>query len=879
MSTIRKTLALKIDGEEVTVPEGTRIMEAARKLGIDIPHYCYHPSLSIAGSCRLCVVEIEGMPKLALACETRVMDGMVVRTDSPKVEQARKGILELFLINHPLDCPVCDRGGECMLQRYAMDHGAPDCRTTEPRNRFRKPQFDALIDIERNRCVLCSRCVRFMEEIAGEHALGVFGRGDRAHIGTFENRPIQNLFSGMVIDFCPVGTLTSKPFRFRARTWELQQVQSSCVYCSSGCATTLWMRAGRIYRVTPPTYPHEINFQLDYDSRAVICNQGRFGNDFVNTDQRLKKPRVKRNGRMIQTEWDEALEDVAQRLDTIRAAHGPESIGFIASSRATCEEMYLLQRLARNVVGTNNVDWRVGLADATAAEAFSLAFGSSTGQIDEPDRYDVILVVNADLMAQAPVTALKLKEAARTGLANVFVLDHRLDDWLSRYAQGVLHYSIENGDRVLHALEDRTAMGLRPLLLRGQDDVPALIEALQKATTGLIVYGLDGCSGLLADRLVRRIARLARALGDGWETMPVVPERNAAGAFLTGCQPDRLPGHWIDSETQRSRIKEAWGASPPEPAGLSAPAMFEAARKGRLHALYVLGAGDFLGIPWLDAILSALDNLDLLVVHDVFESPVSERADVVLPGAFFFEKEGTLVDSSGTPGRLSKGWNRPHGIQDDAAVLDVLARKLGTTFGYTDVGAVFEEMMVLINPICPAKAGDLCATTEGDQSPIRCHNMPRERARLQEGKFYTICSTYVPTCRLVAGTHPRPIGDVETKPAGGPDESDSLRVIWSRVLRGNDAFGDRSDTMAPLRGEPWIEMHPDDAEKLGLQEGDMTAVGGGPSAMGRLRLSRNIAPGLVYVPQNWAGLRLGAPPDKLPEAVIVPMAFDVGELM
>ncbi|KPL10436.1 hypothetical protein AMJ85_05720, partial [candidate division BRC1 bacterium SM23_51] len=259
-------MTLTIDGQQVTAADGTRVIEAAKKLGIDIPHYCYHPSLSVAGSCRLCLVEVEGMPNLALACDTKVHEGMIVRTNTAKVAHARQDMLEFLLLNHPLDCPVCDRGGECILQWYAMDYGSASTRTTEPRRRFRKPRFDPLIELERNRCILCSRCVRFLDEIAGEHVLGVFQRGNRAHIGTFEDRPIRTIFSGMIIDYCPVGSLTSKPFRFKARAWELQQVQSTCPYCAAGCPVTLWMRGGAIHRVTSPTRPgpeNRINFHLD----------------------------------------------------------------------------------------------------------------------------------------------------------------------------------------------------------------------------------------------------------------------------------------------------------------------------------------------------------------------------------------------------------------------------------------------------------------------------------------------------------------------------------------------------------------------------------------------------------------------------------------
>ncbi|MBM3334540.1 molybdopterin-dependent oxidoreductase, partial [Candidatus Sumerlaeota bacterium] len=792
---IARNVTLTIDGRRATVPQATRVITAAKTVGIEIPHFCYHPSLSIAGSCRMCLVEIEGMPKLALACDTEVREGMVVRTDTPNVAEARLGVLEFLLLNHPLDCPICDRGGECMLHRYTMDYGPGHTRTIEPRLRFRKPQLDPLLDLERNRCVLCTRCVRFMEEIAGDHAVGVFERGDRAYIATSQNRPIRNIFSGMIVDLCPVGTWTSKPFRFKARAWELQQAQSACPMCSSACRVTLWMRGGKILRVTPPTRPEwKAYFQIPYDGAAVVCNQGRFGCDFANRTDRLRQPRVRvdRAEELRAVSWDEALGETARRLDEVRKAHGPDSIGLIASSRATCEEMYLLQRLARNVIGTNNVDWRVRAANARVARAFSQALGAATGQIEDLGRYEAILVINADLLAQSPVIALKIKESARLNLARVFVLDYHLDGWLSRYAHSVVHWPVEIIESVLEGLEKRDASALSSLATAGKA-IDDLLVTLTSAKSGLIVYGLDGCNGLYAQRWVRRIIYLASSLGDGWEMLPLTAERNAAGAFLVGCQPDRIPGGWSDDEEQRRNVASRWGNSLPAGASLSAPEMIEAAREGRLKALYVLGASDFHAHPWLEAICAALDRLDLLVVHDVFESPLSERADIVLPGAFFSEKEGTLVDMAGTPARFASGWQRPFGIQDDSVVLDVLAQELGKNFGCRNHGDVFTEMMRLINPLCPVRPGDLCDPGPGEESPIRCLNLPGARARLNERKSATVFSSYLPVCRLRLGTKPRsvePPGEIEPV-----QKSSSLRLVWSRMLCGADDLGDRSETM------------------------------------------------------------------------------------
>jgi NADH-quinone oxidoreductase chain G len=875
----KASIALTIDGRQVTVPEGTNIIDAARQVGIDVPHYCYHPSLSIAGSCRMCFVEIEGRPKMALGCDTRVAEGMVVRTDTPQVIDARRGMLEFFLINHPLDCPICDRGGECYLQWYAMDHGSAFTRTIEPRRRLIKPEFDPLIDLERNRCIYCSRCVRFLQEIGGERIIGTFQRGDRAHIGTFEWEPIRSIFSGMIIDYCPVGTLTNKPFRFKSRVWELDQVQSVCPYCSSGCGVTLWMKGGKLYRVTPPSTPQRVNFHIDFDSRAIICNQGRFACDFLGGENRLRQVLVRRGGRKVEASWDEALEEIAHRFTEIRRRHGANAIGFLVSSRATCEEMYLLQRLAREAAATNNIDWRTRCVDGQAAGAVSAALSRSTADIDDLENYDVILVINQNLFHTSPVVSLKLKEAARLKYSKVYVLDYHLDGWISQNANGVIHYPIENTERILEAIATQRPDPQRPDR-EGGPQFEDLLADIAKADNGLIVCELDACNGLFADRWARAILKLADSLGARWELLTVTGDRNATGAFVVGAQADRRPGGWVDDAPARDYFSRR-AMIPPEQPGLSAPEMIEAARDGRLKALYILGADDFAGHPWLEPILAALDNLEMLVVQDTFDSPLSERADVVLPGSFFTEKSGTLLDASGWPGQFARGWQRPRGVQDDAVVLDVLAGKMGREFGYPNVDAVFEEMMRVVNPICPMRAGELCVQAPGDEMPIRCKNFPEASARVTEGKFRSVNPTYVPSCRLIPGTQPRSIPPAAdgADPYGAPGEG--LRMVWARSVFGEDQLGDRSGIMAPLRDPAWIKIHPDDAARLGLAEGDTVALEAeGVSADTALvRITRDIAPGLVFVPQNLAMLRFQAPPARLPVVALrkAPPKEDVGK--
>ncbi|MFH0794378.1 MAG: 2Fe-2S iron-sulfur cluster-binding protein, partial [bacterium] len=583
-----------IDDKEVGVPAGSNLIQAAKEAGVYIPHYCYHPKLSIDGSCRLCLVEVwrpqkqrDGAvkevrgPKLELGCDVQVSPGMKVVTNSGEVANSREGMMEFLLANHPLDCPVCDRGGECTLQRYSMDYGVAEARFVGEKRRLPKPQFDPLIDIERNRCILCTRCVRFCDEIAGDHVMGVFGRGDHSYIGTFGNQPVGNIFSGNTIDICPVGCLTSKPFRFKARVWELQQVPSTCSYCASGCEVAYWMRGGKVYRTTPPVAKGRQNYQISVDTDEFICNQGRFGSDYGTHEDRLLYPQIRRGASLVNVSWKEALDEAAAELRKALEKGGPGKIGLIASPRATLEEIYIFQRLGRVALGTNNIDWRVKFATPEAASAVGAALARSDGTLEEPYAYDVtILVEGGGLQEKVPVTALKIKEAARLGATKLFCIGSHQDWWFTKVARGALGCEPGRAGEVLKQLAG--GVGEKP-------GTRNLVEVLLSAKKVLIAYDATYLNGLYAPELVSGVFALKTALGDRCHTLPVVAERNAVGAFAAGCQPDRLPGRWANDEALRGELTRDWSASLPDRSGLSGPEMLREAAQGNLDAMIVLG--------------------------------------------------------------------------------------------------------------------------------------------------------------------------------------------------------------------------------------------------------------------------------------------------
>ena len=341
--------SLKIDDIEVNVPDGTTILEAAKSVGITIPHLCYHSSLNIIATCRLCLVEVENAPKLQTACSTEVRDGMVVHTNSPTVQKARRAVLEFLLINHPLDCPICDQAGECDLQDYTFDYGAAQSRYVEEKRRYQRQDIGPKIVRDMNRCVHCTRCVRFCRDVIGIEEYGVFERGARTTVGTYIDKTLENSYQGSLVELCPVGALTSRDFRFRARVWRLQSIESICPGCSRGCNILVDFEDHTVYRLRAR--------QNDEVNNRWMCDEGRMSYTSVNDTNRIRIPMRNIDGEAKRVGWDEALSTVAEALQNIANDLGPESIGGIGSSSCTNEENYLLAKFMRDVIGSKNIDF------------------------------------------------------------------------------------------------------------------------------------------------------------------------------------------------------------------------------------------------------------------------------------------------------------------------------------------------------------------------------------------------------------------------------------------------------------------------------------------------------------------------------------------
>lgn len=661
-------VTLTIDGVQVTVPAGTNIVDAARQAGIAIPVFCYHPRLKPVGMCRMCLVEvgtpkidpatrqpvldangqpvIAMMPKLQTACTTPVSPGMVVKTTTEQVKFAQRGILEFLLTSHPLDCPVCDKGGECPLQNLTMGWGPAVSRFDyNDKVHFEKPvKLGDLIYLDRERCILCGRCVRFQDEIADDPVLGFDNRGRNWMIISKSDPPFNSKFSGNTTDICPVGALTSSDFRFKARVWELQSKPVVCTLCPVGCNLTLDMRHDRLMRVMPR------------ENAAVndiwICDKGRYGHRFIESPDRLTTPLVRRDGKLVPVSWDEALEVVADQLTIIRARHGGNALAGLAGPHLSNEDLYLFQKLLREL-GSENIDTGIGGPAALPPDEIGglLAPGPGT-DLSKLGAGTVVLVVGADPEEEAPLYLLRLRGIAQRGGKLVVaglrptkldrsatkVVRYRPEGELA-FAHALLKAALEAGgkpaalDRVHGWNELRRAIGQSKLAdLAAACGLPvAELETLAKdflaAEQSLIVYGWEARSAgpALAEALAALMMLTGRAGTANNGIIALLPGGNSRGAIEMGVRPDAGPGY-----------------APRKQRGLDANGIWAAAQAGKVRAIWLAGVDPAAKLP---AARAALEAAEFVVVQDLFLTASAELADVVLPAASVAEREGTYTNA------------------------------------------------------------------------------------------------------------------------------------------------------------------------------------------------------------------------------------------
>jgi NADH-quinone oxidoreductase subunit G len=675
---------LTIDDIPIAVPPGTLVWAAAKQAGIEIPIYCYHPKMPPLGACRMCFVEVEKLPKPPqTACTTPVGEGMVVHTKTEKVLKARRGTLEFLLINHPLDCPICDKGGECDLQDFTLRHGPGGTRFDLNKRHYAKPvPVSNEVMLDRERCILCQRCTRFSSEISMDNGLVMISRGFRMEVGTAPEHAFDSVFSGNTVEICPVGALTASAYRFKSRPWELKRVPSVCNNCSVGCNARLDVRVDKIMRLS--------SRQNDEIDDGWLCNRGRWGFEFVNSPQRLRTPLVRKGDKLEPTTWEQAYYLIASRLRNTIKMHGAKSIGGIGSTRTTNEETYLFQKLLREVLGTPHIDHRhgsfPGLRDELSGRPWMM-----TNSIAEIEKASHIVLIASDPYERQPILNLRIKKALKAG-ARIFIVNESQTE-LDRLAASkitvpqngaglaakvLLAQALEVGKQAdqYEDLRARFAANTDMMQSARQSLGSETVTQLEKlaaeiagAKGAVILYDematlAANCADLAADLqalavVTDNIERVGAGVG------PLFADANSLRARDMGLLPDALPGY--------------------RPAGERGLAYDEILKSPDIRALFVMGAN-----PVRHAELPA--NLELLIVQDITLTETAKQADIVLPAVTFAEKDGSMTNVDHHVQLVRRALRPLPGAKADWEILVELADSLGQKWNYGGPLDIFNEI-------------------------------------------------------------------------------------------------------------------------------------------------------------------------------------------
>jgi len=829
-------VSLTIDGKSVQVEVGSTILEAAAKVDIKIPTLCWLQKVSPTGACRVCAVEIEGVDRTMTACNTPVKEGISVTTNSPALQVMRRKIMELMLVNHPLDCPVCDAGGECDLQDACYEQKATKQEYSAILER-RPIRYDwPLVESDPNRCILCEKCVKVDHEVVGCDAIAVVNKGEAAIIDTVDGKPLNCDFCGNCVAACPTGALITKPFKFKGRPWSFTKVQSICAFCGNGCQIEYHAKDGLVARVTSDD---------ETFNNGNLCINGRFGYSYLTSTERLTAPMLRgQNGTLAVTDWNSAMSSAAGKLKEIIARDGAAAVAGIGSPRLTNEESFLFQKFLRAGVGTNNIDSeaRLGYAQAQAQMLRRFGFSGASQTIDRIDDAQAIIVFGSDLSAEATGTEYRVIKAATKRDARLIVVNMR-DVKLKKFANANL--------KNLPGRELAVIYGLMKALVETGAALPAGSEAIKKELSALsmadlarecgvteaaltdaaaliagksrvaIIFGTDLIRSKDAATKIAALADLAVLTGSAGEggggIFPIHPKTNTVGLLDMGVAPDSLPG--LQGLAQGAPFAQSWGAKVPSIPGKDLWGIVEGIEQGSIKALYLLGC-DLTTLPENARIKKALAKLELLIVQDIFRGESLELAHVVFPAAAAAEKSGSFTSNDNRVQQIFKSVNPPGAAKADWDIISNLYSHLTSSVQQGVPAQVMQEITVLSKSYQAHHSGKgivkLAAKAKGEPA-------------------------FAPVSKAVAADLPK------------------FQLLVGQIGFHSGTSTTRSANNLTVSPTGYIELHSSDALALGVVEGGMVKVSSGLGAVSApAKISKALQPGLLFAPTHFRELNVNS---------------------
>ncbi len=798
-----REVTIVIDGREVAATEGEMLHDAAKRGDVEIPVFCYEPKLGDpVGACRMCLVEIEGIPKLQTSCSTPVRDGMVVHTRTEQVKHAQSAVVEFLLVNHPLDCPVCDKGGECPLQDITQGWGPGKSRMTDEKRHFEKPvELSPLVAIDRERCILCYRCVRFSQEVSEDSQLQLLERGDRTFVGTFDDRPYVDPFHGNITDLCPVGALTSYTYRFRARPWDIEQAGSVCTLCPSQCNVSFTVRDEQVKRVIARDNP-------DVDD-GWLCDRGRYGFEMFAAEERVTAPR----GRGGETTWEEAIAKAAAALK----AGGGATAAIVGD--ASNEEGYLVQRILREALGSPHVDSRVSRGPGRDT-LLRLAQPELSAKVRDIDAADAILLVGSDPLHSSPILDLRIRKAMRRNGAKLVVATDRPTS-LDGGAEVAVRYAPGEATHFLSELAAALRTG-------GEgSSASAAADVLRDAERVVVLWGERICrEGAAATGALLDVAGALDLAGKEDAGLLEIPElTNARGLREAGCLPDTGPGLAATAGgkgTEEIRV---------------------ALESGELETLVLFGADPLRDFPDTAAWQSALAAADHLIVFSTFENAATKMADVVFPLETHAEKDGTVTHPDGRLQRVRPSAGRPGDIRPNWGVLAELSLALGHDTGITSQPSALEALTEAV----PFYAG--IDDTEIKGRGIRWQDRNAASALPSAG------TEGVGTSSSLGAWQDRGQSSAGADRANSAKRSEGVPTPSFKLGTYRDLWaGPITELNPPLRflqPRQRVEVSLADAEQLGVKSGDKVRVAqNGTSVSAEVTIRERISSGVCFLTEG-----------------------------